>query len=75
MTVYENCIHWRVCSRPCPIDINDCRHFKPDLTGTYEWVKNKSMIYCSNCASGWDAGHINDFKYCPNCGVRIIRSE
>lgn len=40
-----------------------------------EWIKKKSMIYCSNCASGWEAGYINDFKYCPNCGARMIRGE
>lgn len=36
-----------------------------------EWMKKKSMMYCSNCASGWETGYIKDFNYCPNCGAKM----
>ncbi len=33
------------------------------------WLKRKSMIYCSECCESFDAIFVNDFKYCPNCGL------
>lgn len=40
-----------------------------------EWFEKKSMIYCSNCASSWEAGYINDFKYCPHCGAKMDKED
>ena len=34
------------------------------------WIHKGGMIYCPECAEGFDAIYKNDFKYCPNCGVK-----
>ena len=36
-----------------------------------EWIKKKSMIYCSYCACSFDSIFINNFNYCPNCGAEM----
>lgn len=36
-----------------------------------KWIKHGGMIYCSNCANGFEKYFVNDFIYCPNCGARM----
>ncbi len=34
-----------------------------------EWIEKKSMIYCSECANGFDRIYQADYNFCPNCGA------
>ena len=36
-----------------------------------EWILKKGMIYCPECAEGFDAINMYDFKHCPNCGAKM----
>ena len=39
-----------------------------------EWIHKRGMIYCPECAEGFDAIYKNDFKYCPNCGIHCQKN-
>lgn len=67
MSTWDRCIHWRVCPKPCPPNLNDCREFnKTDHDASWLHASN-GLIYCSHCELPND----KKTKYCPNCGAEM----
>lgn len=68
MSIHKDCIHWPVCNRPCPIDVNDCGYYiqiKFEYMGSWIRAKdNYSSATCSIC--GYTAN--DPWYYCPVCG-------
>lgn len=53
------------------LEIECMDHVNPTMLGDAKWIIKKSMIYCSECAMGFDAVYLYDFKFCPECGRRM----
>lgn len=78
MAIFYNCIHWRVCALPCPLDVEECRHFKAegDEIKHGHWVKGQkeNSYYCSNCT--WSIPYNKLGKpvfspFCYKCGAKM----
>lgn len=48
MAIFYNCIHWRVCALPCPLDVEECRHFKAE---NFDYAHDDivKVIRCEKC--------------------------
>jgi predicted Zn-dependent protease len=45
-----------------------------------KWIKDDVGVHCSECFCGWDfltgiPVDVYGFRYCPNCGSQMERSE
>lgn len=73
MAIFYNCIHWRVCALPCPLDVEECRHFKAegDEVKHGHWYKKvnseEALPHCSQCHKANDGYNY----YCSHCGAKM----
>ena len=42
---------------------------------TGHWIFTDHMVYCSECAEGFDRLYLNRCHYCPECGARLLQRE
>ena len=83
MGIFYNCIHWRVCALPCPLDIKECKHYKEDTEKHGHWVEHnykqtqdredyEHPYECSVCHFRQGILRTN---YCWECGAKMDESE
>lgn len=42
---------------------------------TGHWIFTEHIVYCSECAEGFDRLYLNGYHYCPNCGAKLSQRE
>lgn len=68
---WEECKHWRVCAKVCPLNKKDCLYYDDGTAPKATWRMDRlGKLYCSNCQKPTD----NKTTYCPNCG-RMMYGE
>ena len=69
MPHYEDCIHWRICAFPCPLNIKECRHYRTEDSS--DWVDTEEGWQCDNCKTIFPSKN----KFCGYCGARMVHYE
>ena len=81
-----DCIHFEVCNRPCPINLNDCPHYRTeevkkksnvivqekDFINRFGMVSTTRKFCCEEC--GFSGIRLYD-NYCANCGLELEKEN
>lgn len=72
MPIHQDCIHWRVCTFPCPSEPEQCVHYKAEVTS--RWEDRLDSMHCPVCGSLWPyrENETHRFAHCPTCGTKMV---
>ena len=60
MGIFYNCIHWRVCALPCPLEIEQCKHYSTEEDFVKRYLREAGEKYFKDFKEGFNSNSKNE---------------